>query len=310
MPWSSRSRTCSRRSLSSACASAFVPPDLRAVLEQDRDALGALRLGRVVERLAVVGVRACLEQRTCQHRVVADARGAVERGHPTVFVDEERVRIGAARRAAPARGRSCRSTSGTRREGAPSRAAHRRCPGRHATRGRARARSTRLVRARDGRREAAPPSAGGPRSRPGRTSRRSRRPRRRAPPSSGTRARARARAAPARGSARARRAARAPPDRRHAPPSRAPSPACGVAPDSRRPPPSRPGCPRLFGPETRSLCPDRVLRRGGLCPARGPVAPSYAHLDRNPKSSVPVMPADLVRRGRGRRHAPPSVPER
>ena len=58
------------------------PARLRAVLEQDREALGALRLGRVVERLAVVGVRARLEQRACQLRVVADARGAVERRHP------------------------------------------------------------------------------------------------------------------------------------------------------------------------------------------------------------------------------------
>jgi hypothetical protein len=49
------------------------------MLEQDPDAVRALRLGRVVERLAVVGIRAGLEQRPRQLRVVLDAGGAVER---------------------------------------------------------------------------------------------------------------------------------------------------------------------------------------------------------------------------------------
>ena len=71
--------------------------DACAVLEQDAHAVGPLGLGCVIQRLAVVGVRAGFEQGEGQFRVVPNAGGAVERGHLAVVVDEEAVRVGAER---------------------------------------------------------------------------------------------------------------------------------------------------------------------------------------------------------------------
>jgi hypothetical protein len=67
-----------------------------AVLEQDPQALRALGLARVVDRLVVVRVRARLQEDACHPRVVDDPGRAVDGGHRPVLVDEVCVRVGSA----------------------------------------------------------------------------------------------------------------------------------------------------------------------------------------------------------------------
>ncbi len=116
--------------------------DRRAVLEQRAQALGARRLGRVVDGLAVVGVRARLEQHARELGVVDDAGGAVERGHLAVLVGERDVRVGAAVEQLARRATATRRRSGRRRAAAPSRAGRRARSRRRPSRRRARAAPT------------------------------------------------------------------------------------------------------------------------------------------------------------------------
>ena len=109
-----------------------------AVLEQDPEALRALGLGRVIQRLAVVGTRTCLEQRGRELGVVLPSSSAVERRHLAVLVDEERVRVGAAREQVAGERSWCRSTNGTRRGAEPNRAGRPRRSRRRASLGRGR----------------------------------------------------------------------------------------------------------------------------------------------------------------------------
>ena len=69
---------------------------VRAVVEQQLQARRAARLDGVVHRLAVVGVRARLQQRAGHRGIADDADGAVERGHRPVLVAIRRVRVSAA----------------------------------------------------------------------------------------------------------------------------------------------------------------------------------------------------------------------
>jgi NADPH2:quinone reductase len=69
----------------------------RPVLEQRAQARMIGRLRRVVERLAVVGIRPGLEQHARELGVVDDAGRAIERGHGAVLVGEGDVGVGAAR---------------------------------------------------------------------------------------------------------------------------------------------------------------------------------------------------------------------
>ena len=96
-PASSIRRACSTWSASIARGDRIRPDDGGVVLEQDAHAVGPLRVGGVIERLAVVGIGARLEQRAGQLRVVLDAGSAVEGRHASVLVEEEAVRVGAAR---------------------------------------------------------------------------------------------------------------------------------------------------------------------------------------------------------------------
>ena len=246
-----------------------------AVLEQDPEALRALGLGRVIQRLAVVGTRPRLEQRGRELGVVLPSSSAVERRHLAVLVDEERVRVGAAREQVAGDARWCRSTNGTRRGAEPNRAGRLQRSRRRASLGPGRGAPTGRLPARAGRGGAPRLARAARRSPRERTSRRLPPRPRPAPASSDSRARGRARAGPERGSALVRRAARAPLGRPRGRRRRAPS-ACLRS------------CSRLSFTTTSlrrsplSASPggrrDRVSRaavqRGGLCPARGPDAPS------------------------------------
>ena len=143
--------------------------DGRAVLEQRAQALRARRLGRVVDRLAVVGVRARLEQHARELGIVDDARRAVERGHLAVLVGERRVRVRAAREQRRARAPPRRRRSGRRRAAAPSRAGRRARSRRPPSPRRARAAPTGRARSRAARRGSPRRGRGGRTWRRGRT---------------------------------------------------------------------------------------------------------------------------------------------
>jgi hypothetical protein len=71
-----------------------------AALDQDMDGAVIERLRRMVGNLAVIGIRAAIEQQLGQFRMMSDARRAVERAFPfglglVVLFEEAGVGVGA-----------------------------------------------------------------------------------------------------------------------------------------------------------------------------------------------------------------------